>query len=138
MAPNSFNTGPRARLGSLTRISFFNLLSTKVIVLPVSNNALTLTLFGITVLMVWGDGFRVVKQHERTVQKLMKAAGREIEQTSLPLSSFCIGLLRHPLLVLIQVGHLPHLGISVVLRIFVSWDRYRPLRWFLTLMLEMS
>ena len=52
-------------------------------------------LFNQTVLMGRGDGLGVVKQQERTVQKLIMAAGRVIEQTSLPLSSFPIRAPHH-------------------------------------------
>ena len=97
-------------------IFFISLLSIKVTVLPVSINAPTRSLFKLTVLMGRGDGFGVVKQHERTVQKLMMAVGRVIEQTSLHLSSFPNRvprhLLLHLLLVRIRICPQQHFGLS--------------------------
>ena len=61
-----------------------------------------------------GDGFGVVKQQERTVQKLMMAVGRGIEQTSLPLSSFLNRVPRHLHLLLVRIRFCPqqHFGLS--------------------------
>ena len=109
--------GPQAGLDPFSKISLFSLLSINVTVLPVSINALTRSLFKLTVLMGHGDGLGVVKQHERTVQKLIMAVGRVIEQTSLPLSSFpnrapCHLLLHLPL-GQIRTCPQPHFGLSL-------------------------
>ena len=121
--------GPQARLDPLTKILFIRLLSTKVTVLPVPNNALTQSLFNIMVLMGRGEGFGVVKEHKRTVHKLMMVAGRAIEQMSLPLRSFPTRVPHHLLLVLILVRPPLRFALSLFLPIIFSLELCRPLHW---------